>query len=77
MPASRNPRSLSMAQFSGAVKISDLNDFIAPSQACVVSLTGQPVVSVCVAVRFCGVCVVFSFHADASSAALHAQTVAL
>jgi hypothetical protein len=30
-----------MAQFSGAVKIGDLNDFIAPSQACVVSLQGQ------------------------------------
>jgi hypothetical protein len=27
--------------FSGAVKIGDLNDFIAPSQACVVSLQGQ------------------------------------
>lgn len=26
--------------FSGAVKIGDLNDFIAPSQACVVSLQG-------------------------------------
>lgn len=31
-----------MAQFSGAVKIGDLNDFIAPSQACVVSLNGKP-----------------------------------
>lgn len=30
-----------MAQFSGAVKIGDLNDFIAPSQACVVSLQGS------------------------------------
>lgn len=30
-----------MAQFSGTVKISDLNDFIAPSQACVVSLQGK------------------------------------
>lgn len=29
-----------MAQFSGAIKIGDLNDFIAPSQACVVSLSG-------------------------------------
>jgi len=29
-----------MAAFSGAVKIGDLNDFIAPSQACVVSLEG-------------------------------------
>lgn len=28
------------AAFSGAVKIGDLNDFIAPSQACVVSLEG-------------------------------------
>jgi hypothetical protein len=26
--------------FSGAVKIGDLNDFIAPSQACVVNLEG-------------------------------------
>ena len=26
-----------MAQFSGAVKLADLNDFIAPSQACVVN----------------------------------------
>ena len=26
--------------FSGAVKIGDVNDFIAPSQACVVSLEG-------------------------------------
>lgn len=30
-----------MAQFSGAVRIGDLNDFIAPSQACVVSLQGK------------------------------------
>ncbi|KAI8476839.1 MAG: iron hydrogenase [Monoraphidium minutum] len=30
-----------MAQFSGTVKLTDLNDFIAPSQACVVSLQGQ------------------------------------
>ena len=30
-----------MAQFSGAVKIADLNDFIAPSQSCVVSLKGN------------------------------------
>lgn len=27
--------------FSGAVKIGDLNDFIAPSQACVVTLEGN------------------------------------
>jgi hypothetical protein len=30
-----------MAQFSGAVKLADLNDFIAPSQACVVKLDGN------------------------------------
>jgi hypothetical protein len=30
-----------MAQFSGAVKLADLNDFIAPSQACVVNIHGQ------------------------------------
>ena len=30
-----------MAQFSGAVKLADLNDFIAPSQACVVKLDGS------------------------------------
>jgi hypothetical protein len=29
-----------MAQFSGTIKLTDLNDFIAPSQACVVSLQG-------------------------------------
>jgi hypothetical protein len=29
-----------MAQFSGAMKLADLNDFIAPSQACVVTLNG-------------------------------------
>jgi hypothetical protein len=29
-----------MAQFSGTVKIGDLNDFIAPSQSCVVSVQG-------------------------------------
>ncbi len=29
------------AVFSGAVKIGDLNDFIAPSQACVVALNGS------------------------------------
>jgi hypothetical protein len=29
-----------MAQFSGTVKIGELNDFIAPSQSCVVSLQG-------------------------------------
>ena len=27
-----------MSSFSGAVKLADLNDFIAPSQACVVNL---------------------------------------
>lgn len=32
-----------MAQFSGAVKLADLNDFIAPSQACVVTLSGKKV----------------------------------
>lgn len=31
----------SMAQFSGAVKIGDLNDFIAPSQACIVNVDGS------------------------------------
>lgn len=31
----------SMAQFSGAVKLADLNDFIAPSQACVVNVDGS------------------------------------
>ncbi len=30
-----------MANFSGAVRIADLNDFIAPSQQCVVSLNGD------------------------------------
>ena len=30
-----------MAQFSGAVKLADLNDFIAPSQACVVNINGS------------------------------------
>jgi hypothetical protein len=30
-----------MAAFSTAVKLGDLNDFIAPAQACVVSLQGQ------------------------------------
>ena len=30
-----------MAQFSGAVKLADLNDFIAPSQACVVDVDGS------------------------------------
>ena len=30
-----------MASFSGAVRIGDLNDFIAPSQACVVTLNGN------------------------------------
>lgn len=29
-----------MAKFSGAVTVTDLNDFIAPSQACVVNLDG-------------------------------------
>ena len=29
-----------MTQFSGAVKLGDLNDFIAPSQACIVALEG-------------------------------------
>ena len=29
-----------MAGFSGAVKLGDLDDFIAPSQACVVALSG-------------------------------------
>lgn len=35
----RSSEVINMA-FSGAVKIGDLNDFIAPSQACVVSLQG-------------------------------------
>jgi hypothetical protein len=30
-----------MAQFSGAVKLADLNDFITPSQACVVNIHGK------------------------------------
>lgn len=30
-----------MASFSGAIRIGDLNDFIAPSQACVVFLNGN------------------------------------
>ena len=30
-----------MAQFSGAVKLADLNDFIAPSQACIVNVNGS------------------------------------
>jgi hypothetical protein len=29
-----------MAQFSGAMKLADMNDFIAPAQACVVTLNG-------------------------------------
>lgn len=29
-----------MAEFSGAVRLGDFNDFIAPSQSCVVSLDG-------------------------------------
>jgi iron only hydrogenase large subunit-like protein len=32
-----------MAQFSGALKLADLNDFIAPSQACVVTLNGNKI----------------------------------
>lgn len=32
-----------MAAFSGAVTISDLDDFIAPSQACVVNLQGNKI----------------------------------
>ena len=31
-----------MAGFSGAVKLGDLDDFIAPSQSCVVALNGAP-----------------------------------
>jgi hypothetical protein len=30
-----------MAAFSGTVKIADLSDYIAPSQSCVVSLSGN------------------------------------
>ena len=30
-----------MAKLSGGVRISDLNDFIAPSSACVVALNGK------------------------------------
>lgn len=36
-------RTLMAAKFSGAVKLGDLNDFIAPSQACVVKLNGGKV----------------------------------
>ena len=31
----------SMANFSGAVRIGDVSDFIAPTQACVVNLDGS------------------------------------
>ncbi len=30
-----------MSNFSGAIKLQDLSDFIAPSQACVVKLDGS------------------------------------
>jgi hypothetical protein len=30
-----------MSKFSSTVKVGDLNDFIAPAQACVVSLQGK------------------------------------
>lgn len=30
-----------MTLFSGGIKVTDLNDYIAPSQACVVSLQGK------------------------------------
>lgn len=40
LAAREKPRK-QMAQFSGAVKLADLNDFIAPSQACVVNIHGQ------------------------------------
>ena len=33
-----------MSNFSGAIKLGDLSDFIAPSQACVVKLDGSKVV---------------------------------
>ena len=36
----RRGRVYAMAGFSGAVKLGDLDDFIAPSQACVVALSG-------------------------------------
>jgi hypothetical protein len=32
-----------MSNFSGAIKLADLSDFIAPSQACVVKLDGNKV----------------------------------
>ena len=32
-----------MSNFSGAIKLGDLSDFIAPSQACVVKLDGSKV----------------------------------
>lgn len=34
-------RCIVMAGFSGAVKLGDLNDFINPSQSCVVALSGE------------------------------------
>lgn len=40
MPYGRPRHPPGSMAFSGAVKIGDLNDFIAPSQACVVSLEG-------------------------------------
>ena len=44
VPASKTMEgSFAMAQFSGAVKLADLNDFIAPSQACVVTMSGKKI----------------------------------
>ena len=45
------------ANFSGAVRLADLaSDFIAPSQACVVSLTGDKLESDALAPTEVGIC---------------------
>ncbi len=40
---------MTMGHFSGVVKLTDLNDFITPAQACVVSLSGKKTVAASVA----------------------------
>ena len=42
-PVRKTVKGSPMAQFSGAVKLADLNDFIAPSQACIITLSGKKI----------------------------------
>ena len=69
--------------FSGAIKLGDLNDFIAPSQACVVNLKGQETAKIQAAPAEVGVglckpswaCCSFTGNHCLAFAAMHQQGI--